>query len=102
MDLSDRSVARPSALRVECARQPGGLRPAIDAARRACLGDFDGREASKRGSETFPNPGGEDFARRILKPGNFVEIPMIELVMERSPRTSEIGKVTHPSFRLCE
>src|SRR5512138_3353614 len=69
---------------------------AIDAARRARLANLDLHEAGHRPREGTPDPARQVLARRILESRNLVQVPMIELIVQRTEGVLELGEVHHP------
>jgi hypothetical protein len=45
-----------------------------------------------------PDPFGDVLARWVLEPVDFVQVPMIELVVDRLECLSDVGEVRHPTL----
>lgn len=45
----------------------------------------------------MPDPFGENFASRIFQPGNFIQIIMVKLLIERLKNGFYLGEVTDPA-----
>ena len=78
-------------------REGGSAFAFVLAARLARLMDDDAREARKRRREALPNEAREDLARGIFETWNFVQVPMVEGIVERFPRLLDDREVANPA-----
>jgi len=71
--------------------------PAINRPRGASLSHDNFRKQWQLGLQLFPNPHGDDFARRIFQTGYLVQIIMVELFPDRLERGRDVGVIHQPA-----
>jgi hypothetical protein len=54
-------------------------------------------QVGEQRAQPVPDPFREDFARRVLKSVDLVEIPVVETIKDRLHGQGEVGKITNPT-----
>jgi len=62
--------------------------------------DDDLGQLGKGRRDAIPDPPGEELARRILEPGNLVQVVVVETIEDRLHRARHIGEVANPAGLL--
>ena len=78
------------------------MRAVVDGSAGAGFPDDDAAEGGERGFETLPDPAGEDFAGWVFEAGDVVEVVVVELIVERTEGSVEVGEVTDPAECFVE
>lgn len=73
------------------------LRASVDGAACARFLHDDCAESWQRGLESIPDPLGEHFTCWVLKPGDIVQVVVIELLVEGIERGLEICEIADPA-----
>jgi len=103
--LTSRPTHVSAITRKRCYLGPRGsqllILPSIDAARCAGLSNLDLRQAHQNRTEPPPDPSREILARRVLEPGDLVEIAMVELIVHQAKGSFQLGEVHDPAGPLA-
>src|SRR5262245_23663477 len=71
--------------------------PFVLAARLARFVDGHAPQRLEARLDALPDVARQDFARRVLETGHFVQVVVVELFEERRPRSVQLGEVDEPS-----